>query len=63
VEAPRCARAAEVADIDTVAVFAGECVDLIHDIKPAADIITSLMCEAERSLAHIAAKQTESPER
>jgi hypothetical protein len=33
-EAPRYARAAEANDLDTSVVFAGECVDLIRDVKP-----------------------------
>ena len=49
-EAPRYARAAEANDLDTSVVFAGECVDLIRDVKPAAAIVASLVHEAEAAL-------------
>jgi nitronate monooxygenase len=49
-EAPRYTRAAEANDLDTSVVFAGECVDLIRDIKPAAAIVASLVHEAEAAL-------------
>jgi len=50
VEAPRYALAAAANDLDTSVVFAGECVDLIHDIKPAAMIVASVVREAEAAL-------------
>ena len=49
-EAPRYVRAIEANDLDTLVVFAGECVDLIRDIKPAAAIVASLVHEAEAAL-------------
>ena len=49
-EAPRYARAAEANDLDTSVVFAGECVDLIRDVKPVAAIVASLVHEAEAAL-------------
>jgi nitronate monooxygenase len=49
-EAPRYARAAEANDLDTSVVFAGECIDLIRDVKPAAAIVASLVHEAETAL-------------
>ena len=47
-EALRYGRAAEANDLDTAVVFAGECVDLIRDVKPAAT--ASLIHEAEAAL-------------
>jgi nitronate monooxygenase len=38
-------------DLDTVAVVAGECVGLIHDRPPAAQIVASMVAEAEALLA------------
>jgi nitronate monooxygenase len=49
-EAPRYARAAAANDLETSVVFAGECVDLIRDVKPAAAIVASLVQEAEAAL-------------
>jgi nitronate monooxygenase len=49
-EAARYARAAEANDLDTSVVFAGECVDLIRDVRPAAAIVASLVHEAEAAL-------------
>ena len=49
-EAPRYARAAEGNDLDTSVVFAGECVDLIRNVKPAAAIVASIVHEAETAL-------------
>jgi len=49
-ETPRYARAAEANDLDTSVVFAGESVDLIRDVKPAAAIVASLVHEAETAL-------------
>ncbi|MDF3287988.1 NAD(P)H-dependent flavin oxidoreductase [Streptomyces silvisoli] len=43
--------AAERDDIDYVPVWAGEALDLITEIRPAADIVTDLATEAERALA------------
>jgi nitronate monooxygenase len=50
IEAPRYARAAGTNDLDTSVIFAGECVDLIRDVKPAAAIVASLVHEAEAAL-------------
>jgi nitronate monooxygenase len=50
-EALRYARAAEANDLNTSVVFAGECVDLIRDVKPAAAIVATLVREAEAALA------------
>jgi hypothetical protein len=36
--------------MDISVVFAGECVDLIRDVKPAAAIVVSLVHEAEAAL-------------
>jgi nitronate monooxygenase len=49
-ESTRYARAAEANDVDTSVVFAGEAVDLIHDIEPAAAITARLVREAEAAL-------------
>ncbi len=48
--------AARAGDVSTAVVFAGEGVDLIHDIKPAADILRDIAGEAEvllRRAGHI----------
>ena len=42
-EAPRYARAAEGNDFETSVVFAGECVDLIRNVKPAAAIVALIV--------------------
>jgi hypothetical protein len=44
------AASAEANDLDTSVVFAGECVDLIRDVKPAGAIVASLVHEAEAAL-------------
>jgi hypothetical protein len=49
-EAPCYARAAEGNDLDTSGVFAGECVDLIRNVKPAAAIVALIVHEAETAL-------------
>jgi len=54
-EAERYAQAAERNDLDTRVVFAGEAVDLIRSVKPAAAIVDTLVREAEEAL--IRAKQ------
>ena len=48
---PFDARAAEANDLNTSVVFAGECVDLIRDVKPVAAIVATLVREAEAALA------------
>jgi hypothetical protein len=50
IEAARDARSGEANDLDTSVVFAGECVDLIRNVKPAAAILASIVHEAETSL-------------
>lgn len=42
--------------MDTSVVFAGEGVDLIHDVKPAGTIVQALVREAEAALARNPAK-------
>jgi nitronate monooxygenase len=49
-EAPRYAQAAEANDLETSVLFAGECVDLIQEVMPAAAIVASLVHEAEAAL-------------
>src|SRR5262245_1140677 len=58
-EAERYAQAAEANDLDMRVVFAGEAVDLIRNIKPAAAIVDTLVREAEEAL--IRAKQMNAP--
>jgi len=43
-------RAIEANDLDTLVVFAGECVDLVRNVKPAAAIVASIVHEAETAL-------------
>jgi nitronate monooxygenase len=50
-EAERYAKARESGDYDTAAVIAGEAVDLISDIPPAAEIIARMTREAATLLA------------
>jgi nitronate monooxygenase len=50
-EAPRLAAARVSGDFDTAAVIAGEAVDLIGDIPPAAEIVTRMMAEAASRLS------------
>jgi nitronate monooxygenase len=45
------AAAAAAGDVDTALVFAGEGVDLIHDIEPAEVILNRIVTEAESALA------------
>ena len=54
-ERERYAQAAAASDMDTAVVFAGEGIDLIHDIVPAGQIVTRLVAEAEACLADAAA--------
>jgi len=44
-------RAREAGNFDIAAVIAGESAGLIHDIRPAADIVESLVAQAEQALA------------
>jgi nitronate monooxygenase len=50
-EAERYARAADAKEFETAVIFAGEAVDLIYDMKPAADIVRAVIQEAEAALA------------
>ena len=50
-EAARYAGAREAGNFDTVAVIAGEAVDLIADIPPAAEVVERIAREAEALLA------------
>ena len=49
-EEARYRQAAQSGDFDTAAIFAGEAVDLIPSIEPAADILESVMADAETRL-------------
>src|SRR5262245_57263647 len=40
-------------DMESVALYAGESCSLIHDIKPAAQIVQDVMREAEEVIAHM----------
>ena len=48
-EQARYAEAAAAGDFDTAVVFAGEGLDLIRDVRPAAEIVASLVAEAEQA--------------
>jgi nitronate monooxygenase len=50
-EAARYEQARTAGDFDTAAVIAGEAVDLISDIPPAAEITEGMVTEAARLLA------------
>jgi nitronate monooxygenase len=50
-EAARYDKARESGDFDTAAVIAGECVDMIADIPPAAEVVTRVAKEASALLA------------
>jgi nitronate monooxygenase len=50
-ERRRYAAAAAAGDVDTALVFAGEGVDLIHEIEPAEVILNRIVTEAESALA------------
>ena len=50
-ERRRYAAAAAAGDIDTALVFAGEGVDLIHDVEPARVILNRIVTEAQSALA------------
>ena len=53
-EAPRYARAVETGDFDTAALWAGEGVDLIDDVVPAAEIVARLVAETRATLSSMA---------
>ncbi|HVV63560.1 MAG TPA: nitronate monooxygenase [Pseudolabrys sp.] len=50
-ELERYAAAWQSGDIDNTGVFVGEAAGLIHDVRPAADILHAIVAEAERALA------------
>ncbi len=50
-ESDRYAAAAAAGDVDTAVIFAGEAIDLIHDIAPAGEIVERIVAEAEARLA------------
>lgn len=50
-ERPRYHAAAEIGDVDTAVVFAGECIDLIHDVRPAGEIVQRIAEEAQGLLS------------
>ncbi len=54
-ERERYAKAAAAGDVETAVVFAGEGIDLIHEIVPAEQVVTRLVAEAEACLAGVAA--------
>lgn len=49
-ETPAYWRARDEGDFDTAVVLAGECVDLIHNVEPAADLVRRIGAEAEALL-------------
>jgi nitronate monooxygenase len=49
-ERDRYWQAAKAGDVSTAVVFAGEGLDLIHDIKPAGDILRAIVEDAEATL-------------
>jgi len=57
-ERERYARAAAAGDMDTAVVFAGEGIDLIHDIVPAGQVVARLVAEAEACLTDATALRT-----
>lgn len=50
-ENPRYWEAVGAGDVDNIGVFAGEVAGLIHDVRPAAEIVEQMATEAERLLA------------
>jgi nitronate monooxygenase len=50
-EAARYEHARDAGDFDTAAVIAGECVDMISDIPPAAEVVDRMVKEASALLA------------
>jgi nitronate monooxygenase len=49
-ERDRYWKAAKAGDVSTAVVFAGEGLDMIHDIKPAGDILRTIVDDAETAL-------------
>ncbi len=56
VEMVRYRTSAVSGDLDTAVVFAGEAVDLVNDLPPAAEIVARLVAGAEHALAAAAAR-------
>ncbi len=54
VQSQRYKDAAAAGDADVAAVIVGEAIDLVHEIKPAADIVRSIGQDAERRIAALA---------
>lgn len=54
-ETPRYWKASDAGDLSTALVWAGEGLDLIHDVPPAGALVESLVAEAERALGASAA--------
>src|SRR5215475_565008 len=52
-ELPRYADAVDAHDFDTAVIFASEAVDLIHAVKPAAQLVDDIVAEAEAVLARL----------
>jgi nitronate monooxygenase len=55
-ELPRYADAVNARDFDTAVIFASEAVDLIHAVKPAAQIVDDIVAEAEAVLARLSSR-------
>jgi hypothetical protein len=43
-------------DFDTAVIFASEAVDLIHAVKPAAQLVDEIVAEAEAVLARLSSR-------
>jgi nitronate monooxygenase len=50
-EIPRYQQAAATGDFDTALVFAGEGLDLVREVLPAATIVERLIAEAEKAIS------------
>jgi len=55
-ELPRYADAVNARDFDTAVIFASEAVDLIHAVKPAAQLVDEIVAEAEAVLARLSSR-------
>jgi nitronate monooxygenase len=58
-EQRRYAAAAAAGDLDTALVWAGEGVDLVHDVRPAAAILAEIVRDAEALLRTLAARHAD----
>src|SRR6185295_5059690 len=56
-EQRRYAAATQAGDLETALVWAGEGLDLVRDVRPAAAIIAEIMREADALRAHLCAPQ------